>query len=126
MLFTVIGLGLGLTSGILGILQVRSTASAAQNNLCRLFLRLAIPILFAVVTGMLAIAAFHMAELAERNWLGPVLLLVFQVSILPLTVLDAFAYATYELLLSCSAAVSKPKPAPTSQPTQPGPPNPFA
>ena len=126
LLFLLIGLGLGLTSGILGILQVKPMASAAQNNLCRLFSRLSLAILFGVFTGFLATTAIYAQGITDRHWLGPVLLIVFQASILPLTVLSAFAYATYELLLSCSAAVSKPKPAPTSQPTQPGPPNPFA
>jgi hypothetical protein len=101
----VTGLGLGIASGVLGILQVKPNASASSATLGLVFSRIApvcILIGFASIMGM--------AVLVVDAPLGTFSLIAVRIIIAPLALLVLIECGTYELMLACSSFASNQPP----------------
>jgi len=109
-------LGLGLTAGIFGILQVSPNASPGLNKVCGVFARVSLAIIFGCFGALIGAMMYYIAEHTDTHSAIPVGTALLQFGFIPLAYCGAFAYAIYELMLSCSIfaanrAAARPMPA---------------
>jgi hypothetical protein len=103
-----LGLGFAITAGTMGILLVRPPASKTVSHLCGIFVRISMAILFSCIA--FALTALPMVLLpvsaGGSHTVFSIILATVQYALIPLMVLSSISYATYELMLSCAAAMS--------------------
>ena len=100
-----LGLSFAITAGTMGILLVRPSASKTVSHLCGIFVRISMAILFSCIA--FALTALPMVLLpvsaGGSHTVFSIILATVQYALIPLMVLSSISYATYELMLSCSA-----------------------
>jgi len=107
----VAGLGLGIASGVLGILQVKPDASTSTSNLGLVFSRIApVCLLLGFLVLVLGIGMALANQFNEHSILGAFSLLAVRMIVAPLALLVLIECGTYELMLVCSSFATKQPP----------------
>jgi hypothetical protein len=103
-----LGLSFAITAGIMGILLVRPPASETVSFLCAAFVRISMAILFSCIAFSMAVLPMALLPVSAggSQSVFSIILATVQYGLIPLMVLYSLGYATYELMLSCTAAMS--------------------
>jgi hypothetical protein len=103
-----LGLSFAITAGTMGILLVRPLASKTISYVCDIFVRISMAILFSCITVFASTASMALlpVPVGGSNTVFSIIVATVQYALIPLMVLYSIGYATYELMLSCSATMS--------------------
>lgn len=103
-----LGLSFAITAGTMGILLVRPLASKTISYVCDIFVRISMALLFSCITVSASTASMALlpVPVGGSNTVFSIIVATVQYALIPLMVLYSIGYATYELMLSCSATMS--------------------